>query len=73
MKKENWMYLAATSMMVLSFVGLGILEYFRTNHMDWYNSLHVWGGVVALLGTTAWLLLVAVTFIYIYDQGSNNV
>ena len=72
MKKETWKYIALLNMLILSFLGMGILQYFKCNHFDWYNSHVILGSTVLILGIAGWLTLVVQSSFYFHKKSRSK-
>ncbi len=68
MKKETWKYVAMLNMTILSFLGMGILQYFENNYIDWYNSQRFLGTIIILFGVAGWLTLVIQSSFYFHNK-----
>ena len=65
-RKQMWAYMAMANFSLLSILGMAILEYSRTNYMDWYDAHPAGGPVAVVVGVSAWLLLTAQTSIHLH-------
>ena len=68
MKKETWKYVAMLNMMILSFLGMGILQCFKSNCIDWYNSHIYLGSTILLLAIGGWLTLIIQSSFYLHNK-----
>ena len=72
MEKENWKYISMLNMIILTFLGMAIHEYFKNNHMDWYNSHMFLGTFTLLMGVAGWLVLVSQSTTYLHSKSRDN-
>ena len=68
MKKETWKYVAMLNMTILSFLGMGIHQYLKNDHIDWYNSHIFLGSTILLLAIAGWLTLIVQSSFYFHNK-----